>query len=350
MLRTAIDQCAAWAAEGLDLHVAVNLTIPDLLDLELPDRIAAMLADAGVPADRLELEVTESTILADPFRVRHVIDRLNELGVGFAIDDFGTGYSSLAYLKQLPVQTIKIDRSFVMDMLESESDAAIVRSTIDLARNLGLRVVAEGVETEAMWDALREQGCTLAQGYLISKPVSAAELAPLLVRRRGGVERLPVRRLAELGRPLVRPRGREARRVGLDPDARQVEPVGVPADADGRVGGDEPVRVLEAGVAERLELRRRRPEQPLGVQLDRERRRARPVPGVDRVVLAHRVVQEREEEDHERVGPVERLREPEPVRADGAPVHVALNPGAEDWRLPPPRGVDFERGIGGQRG
>ena len=181
VLRTAIDQCAAWAAEGLDLHVAVNLTIPDLLDLELPDRIAAMLADARVPADRLELEVTESTILADPFRVRHVIDRLNELGIGFAIDDFGTGYSSLAYLKQLPVQTIKIDRSFVMDMIESESDAAIVRSTIDLARNLGLRVVAEGVETEAMWDKLREQGATLAQGYLISKPVSAADLAPLLV-------------------------------------------------------------------------------------------------------------------------------------------------------------------------
>ena len=181
VLRVAIDQCAAWAADGLDLHVAVNLTIPDLLDLELPDRIAAMLADAGVPADRLELEVTESTILADPFRVRHVIDRLNELGIGLAIDDFGTGYSSLAYLKQLPVQTIKIDRSFVMDMLESESDAAIVRSTIDLARNLGLRVVAEGVETEAMWDALREQGCTLAQGYLISKPVSADDLAPLLV-------------------------------------------------------------------------------------------------------------------------------------------------------------------------
>jgi len=181
VLRTAIDQCAAWAAEGLDLHIAVNLTIPDLLDLELPDRIAALLADAGVPADQLELEVTESTILADPHRVRSVIDRLNELGVGFAIDDFGTGYSSLAYLKQLPVQTIKIDRSFVMDMLESESDAAIVRSTIDLARNLGLRVVAEGVETEAMWDALREHGATLAQGYLISKPVSAAELAPLLV-------------------------------------------------------------------------------------------------------------------------------------------------------------------------
>jgi diguanylate cyclase (GGDEF)-like protein len=188
VVRTAVAQCAAWAAEGLDLHVAVNLTIPDLLDLDLPDRIAELLAETGVPAGRLELEVTESTILADPFRVRHVIDRLKELGVGFAIDDFGTGYSSLAYLKQLPVQTIKIDRSFVLDMLESASDAAIVRSTIDLARNLGLRIVAEGVETEAMWDALREQGCTLAQGYLISKPARPDELAGLLADRGARLE------------------------------------------------------------------------------------------------------------------------------------------------------------------
>ena len=183
VLRVALEQCAAWAADGLDLHVAVNLTIPDLLDLELPDRVAALLEETGVPADHLELEVTESTILADPHRVRGVIDRLNGLGIGLAIDDFGTGYSSLAYLKQLPVQTMKIDRSFVMDMFESESDAAIVRSTIDLARNLGLRVVAEGVETQEMWDALREQGCTLAQGYLISKPARPDELAALLDER-----------------------------------------------------------------------------------------------------------------------------------------------------------------------
>jgi diguanylate cyclase (GGDEF)-like protein len=183
VVRSAVEQCAAWAAEGLDLHVAVNLTIPDLLDLDLPDRIASLLAETGVPASKLELEVTESTILADPFRVGHVIDRLRAQGVGFAIDDFGTGYSSLAYLKQLPVQTLKIDRSFVGDMLESGSDAAIVRSTIDLAQNLGLRIVAEGVETEATWDALRAQGCTLAQGYLISKPLPAAQLAPLLAER-----------------------------------------------------------------------------------------------------------------------------------------------------------------------
>ena len=168
-----------------------------------------MLAKAGVPAGQLELEVTESTILADPFRVRHVIDRLNELGLGFAIDDFGTGYSSLAYLKQLPVQTIKIDRSFVMDMLESESDAAIVRSTIDLARNLGLRVVAEGVETEAMWDALREQGCDAGAGL--------PDLEARLRRRPGAAARAPSRR--RRASPSRGPR----RRSGSPSCARAVE-------------------------------------------------------------------------------------------------------------------------------
>jgi diguanylate cyclase (GGDEF)-like protein len=183
VLTAAVEQCRRWSADGLDLHVAVNLTIPDLLDLELPDQIAALLADAGVAPEQLELEITETSILADPFRVRHVLDALNAMGLRLAIDDFGTGYSSLAYLKRLPVQTIKIDRSFVMDMLENDSDATIVRSTIDLARNLGLRIVAEGVETQAAWDVLREQGCTLAQGYLISKPAPADELSDLLADR-----------------------------------------------------------------------------------------------------------------------------------------------------------------------
>jgi EAL domain-containing protein (putative c-di-GMP-specific phosphodiesterase class I) len=126
---------------------------------------------------------TESTILADPFRVRQVLARLNELGLRLAIDDFGTGYSSLAYLRRLPVQTIKVDRSFVMDMCENANDATIVRSTIDLGRNLGLAVVAEGVETQATWDALRRHGCLLAQGYLISKPLPADELRTLLAER-----------------------------------------------------------------------------------------------------------------------------------------------------------------------
>jgi diguanylate cyclase (GGDEF)-like protein len=173
----ALAQCRAWSEEGLDLGVAVNLTIPDLLDLELPDRIAALLEETGVPPGRLELEITESTILADPFRVRQVLTRLNEMGLRLAIDDFGTGYSSLAYLKRLPVQTIKIDRSFVTAMCDDPSDATIVRSTIDLGRNLGLAIVAEGVETRETWNALRGLGCSFAQGYLIGRAMPAEELA-----------------------------------------------------------------------------------------------------------------------------------------------------------------------------
>ena len=158
----------------------MNLTIPDLLDLELPDRIAALLDETGVAPARLELEITESTILADPFRVRQVLTRLNEMGLRLAIDDFGTGYSSLAYLKRLPVQTIKIDRSFVSGMCQDPSDATIVRSTIDLGRALGLAIVAEGVETLEIWNALRGLGCSLAQGYLIGRAVPADELVAQL--------------------------------------------------------------------------------------------------------------------------------------------------------------------------
>jgi diguanylate cyclase (GGDEF)-like protein len=183
VLAEAIRQCRAWNEAGLELHVAVNLTIPDLLDLELPDRIAALLEEHGVRAEQLELEITESTILADPFRVRSVLTRLNEMGLRLAIDDFGTGYSSLAYLKRLPVQTIKIDRSFVMGMCEDPSDATIVRSTVDLGRNLGLAIVAEGVESQEIWDALREHGCSLAQGYFIGRPAAPDELAALLAER-----------------------------------------------------------------------------------------------------------------------------------------------------------------------
>jgi diguanylate cyclase (GGDEF)-like protein len=183
VVASALKQCGEWRAAGFDLHVAVNLTIPDLLDLELPDRIGRLLAENGVQPGQLELEVTETTILADPFRVRQVLNRLNEMGLRLAIDDFGTGYSSLAYLKNLPVHTIKIDRSFVMGMCEDASDATIVRSTIDLGRNLGLGVVAEGIETQEVWDALRADGCSLAQGYFISRPASAEYLEPILEER-----------------------------------------------------------------------------------------------------------------------------------------------------------------------
>jgi diguanylate cyclase (GGDEF)-like protein len=192
VLAAAIRQCAAWDAAGFSLCVSVNVTVPDLLDPDFPERITTFLDGADLSAEQLELELTETTILADPLHVREVLTRLNEIGLRSAIDDFGTGYSSLAYLRRLPVHTIKIDRSFVMGMCEDANDATIVRSTIDLGRNLGLEVVAEGVETQEVWNELRALGCSLAQGYLLGRPMSAAELAPLLeergVRRGAAVE------------------------------------------------------------------------------------------------------------------------------------------------------------------
>jgi len=158
----------------------------DLTDLDLPRDIDALLKQFGLPPSLLTLEVTESTIMADPSRTMTVLRLLSDLGVALSIDDFGTGYSSLSYLSQLPVNEIKIDRSFVMNMAESDNDAVIVRSTIDLGRNLGLQVVAEGVETEQAWDELSELGCTLAQGYYLSRPVPAAELTQWLLRRPPG--------------------------------------------------------------------------------------------------------------------------------------------------------------------
>jgi diguanylate cyclase (GGDEF)-like protein len=183
VVESSLRRCAAWNQSGLALRVSVNLTIPDLLDLQAPEWIGELLSEYGVRPEQLELEITESTILADPFRVRHVLNRLNELGVRLAIDDFGTGYSSLAYLKRLPVQRIKIDRSFVKDMCEDANDATIVRSTVELGRNLGLEVVGEGVESKEAWDALRALGCTLAQGYFIGKPMPADEFVALLQQR-----------------------------------------------------------------------------------------------------------------------------------------------------------------------
>jgi len=180
VLERAIEQCARWREANLDLHVAVNLTMPDLLDLELPLYVDELLQKHNVPASALELEITEGTISADPVRVFQVVTGLGEMGVRLAIDDFGTGYSSLAYLKNLPVDALKIDKSFVMNMENDSSDATIVRSTIDLGRNLGLEIVAEGVESDAAWEALRAFGCTYAQGYFISKPIPIAELEEMM--------------------------------------------------------------------------------------------------------------------------------------------------------------------------
>jgi EAL domain-containing protein (putative c-di-GMP-specific phosphodiesterase class I) len=176
----ALRQCRAWREEGIELSVAVNLSARNLLDFEFPGRVERLLERWRVDRGRLELEITESTMLADPARTKLVLDRLSAMGIRLSIDDFGTGYSSLAYLKRLPVDEIKIDRSFVMNMAHDEDDAVIVRSTIDLGRNLGLEVVAEGVETVEAWDRLKALGCTIAQGYYLSPPVAPDVLSEWL--------------------------------------------------------------------------------------------------------------------------------------------------------------------------
>ena len=180
VLDHAVSTIAAWRAEGIDLRVAVNLSVRSLMDLELPERIAALLARADVPATALALEITESTIMGDPVRALRVLQPLADMGIRLSIDDFGTGYSSLAYLRQLPISEIKIDRSFVTNMITDENDAVIVRSTIEMAKNLGLEIVAEGVETAEVASALAALGCDYIQGYLLSKPLPAEELLPRL--------------------------------------------------------------------------------------------------------------------------------------------------------------------------
>ncbi len=169
LLETALEQIDGWSKEGIQLNVAVNLSAQLLLDLQLPREIGRMLSRVGAASSRLEVEITESAIMSDPRRARRVLDRMREMGIRVAIDDFGTGYSSLVSLKQLPVSTIKVDKSFVMNMEDDPDDAAIVRSTVALGHNLGLEVVAEGVETRAAWDALAAMGTDYAQGYYLSK-------------------------------------------------------------------------------------------------------------------------------------------------------------------------------------
>jgi len=187
VLDEALRQCREWLADGLRLSIAVNLSTRNLLDVDFPTEVQGLLERWDVEPSLLELEITESTMLADPVRTKQILERLSAMGIRLSIDDFGTGYSSLAYLRGLPVDEIKIDRSFVMAMDTSDDDATIVRSTIDLGRNLGLEVVAEGVETQGVWDRLSELGCTVAQGYFLSRPVPPAELRAWLAAREGAV-------------------------------------------------------------------------------------------------------------------------------------------------------------------
>jgi EAL domain-containing protein (putative c-di-GMP-specific phosphodiesterase class I) len=180
VLDAALRQCNRWRQDGLDLGVAVNLSMRNLHDPEIADMIRQLLARWSVPAQCLTIEITESSLMADAARAMEVLTGLRAMGVSISIDDFGTGYSSLAYLKRLPVHELKIDKSFVAHMASDDSDAAIVRSTIGLAHDLGLSVVAEGVEDQQTWDLLAALGCDVAQGYYISRPLPALVLGEWL--------------------------------------------------------------------------------------------------------------------------------------------------------------------------
>jgi EAL domain-containing protein (putative c-di-GMP-specific phosphodiesterase class I) len=164
------------------LRIAINLSTRDLMDLDFPAKIDTLLARFNVPRSGFCLEITESAIMDDPQRAQATLNQLSHSGFKLSIDDFGTGYSSLAYLKSLPVNELKIDKSFVMGMEKDESDAKIVRSTIDLAHNLGLTVVAEGVENAHIYQLLADLHCDEAQGYYMSKPVVSTEFTALCER------------------------------------------------------------------------------------------------------------------------------------------------------------------------
>jgi len=180
VLAAALRQHSIWRLHGLDLPVAVNVAGRDLLDLQFPDEVAKLLGRWNVAPAALELEIAENTILTNLTRARDVLERLDALGVRLAIDDFGTGHSSLAHLARLPIDVLKIDRSFVHNMAADSGDAVIVRSIIDLAHNLGLEVIAEGVETEQAAQTLEGLGCDILQGFLLARPAPAEEVAHLV--------------------------------------------------------------------------------------------------------------------------------------------------------------------------
>ncbi len=184
LLDKALAQRARWRRAGFNFSVAVNMSARDLHDTQFVARVKAMLDRHQLGGSDLHIEITESAIMVDLVRVRRAIDELTQLGVEVSIDDFGTGYSSLAHLKNLKVRELKIDKSFVIDMVRQTNDEAIVRSTIDLAHHLKMRVVAEGVESQELWERLRAVGCDAAQGYYTCRPLPVKELEQWIWRER----------------------------------------------------------------------------------------------------------------------------------------------------------------------
>jgi EAL domain-containing protein (putative c-di-GMP-specific phosphodiesterase class I) len=185
VLRRALEQRNAWMRHGLDLRMSVNVSVHDLHREGFADEVIRLLDGTGTPAGRLVLELTETQALHHPERIAPILDRLRASGVVVAIDDFGTGYSSITSLRSLPVDEIKIDKSFVSTMLASTHDHAIVAALVDLANRLDMEVVAEGVEDDATLDALRGLGCHCVQGYILTPALSGDELETWIHDRAG---------------------------------------------------------------------------------------------------------------------------------------------------------------------
>lgn len=220
VIEEAVRQIAAWKREGISTCVSINLSARNLTDESLPRQLAETLARWGVSADSIVAEITESAVLSDPARAGDILEQLCEMGVALSLDDFGTGYSSLTYLRTLPAQELKIDRSFVSDLDTNESNSAIVRAIVTLAHDRQLKVVAEGIETSAVLQRLRDLGCDVAQGYLISRPLPAARFAEFM-KARGGlfvddslpvISRLHAPNITLVASPSSRPQLRESLR------------------------------------------------------------------------------------------------------------------------------------------
>ena len=185
VISSALVQAAQWRTEGIELNIAVNLSMYDLQDSRLPERVQTAIDTSAIPPEFVTLEITESAMMSDLTSAMSNILQIQEMGVSVSIDDFGTGFSSLAYLKKLPVKELKIDKSFVLNINDDENDALIVHSTIDLAHNLGLRVVAEGVENREIMEQLRLQGCDSIQGYYICRPLPPQKLYEWMTQHQG---------------------------------------------------------------------------------------------------------------------------------------------------------------------
>jgi diguanylate cyclase (GGDEF)-like protein len=221
VLRTAVMQARAWLDLGIDTAVAVNLSARSLHDGAISNEVAHLLMEFSLPANRLQLEITESSIMADPARAKRVLEDLDAMGLHLSIDDFGTGYSSLSYLQDLPVREVKIDKSFVTNVLENPRDRVIVRSTIDLARHLGLRSTAEGIESAAAQEWLALAGCDQGQGFHIAPPMPAEDVTmwlsnparsvSLSTGERLAIARVPPDRVTEDGYEAYATRSSETR-------------------------------------------------------------------------------------------------------------------------------------------